>query len=41
MSDGIIVRILGDYGPFSRMGKSIGYQIIIGESSYLVDCGSL
>lgn len=40
MSDGITVRILGDYGPFSRMGKSIGYQVIIGESSYLLDCGS-
>jgi len=40
MSDGITVRILGDYGPFSRMGKSIGYQIIIGDSSYLIDCGS-
>lgn len=40
MSDGITVRILGDYGPFSRMGKSIGYQVVIGESSYLIDCGS-
>ncbi|MBZ0156954.1 MAG: hypothetical protein K8I29_12190 [Alphaproteobacteria bacterium] len=40
MDDGIIVRILGDYGPFSRMGKSIGYQVIIGRSSYLIDCGS-
>lgn len=40
MSDGITVRILGDYGPFPRMGKSIGYQIIIGQSSYLIDCGA-
>ncbi|MCC6347568.1 MAG: hypothetical protein IT388_10315, partial [Nitrospirales bacterium] len=40
MADGIIVRILGDYGPFSRMGKSIGYQVTIGRSSYLIDCGS-
>ncbi len=40
MTDGITVRILGDFGPFSRMGKSIGYQINIGHSSYLLDCGS-
>lgn len=40
MTDGITLRILGDFGPFSRMGKSIGYQLEIGESSYLVDCGS-
>ena len=38
--DGIFVRVLGDYGPFSSMGKSIGYQVSIGESSFLVDCGS-
>ena len=40
MTDGITVRILGDYGPFSRMGKSIGYSVSIGNSIYLVDCGS-
>jgi ribonuclease BN (tRNA processing enzyme) len=40
MVDGIIVRILGDHGPFSRIGKSIGYQITIGQSSYLFDCGA-
>lgn len=40
MIDGITVRILGDYGPFSRMGKSIGYLVSIGHSIYLVDCGS-
>jgi hypothetical protein len=40
MADGIAVRVLGDYGPFSRMGKSIGYQVTIGHSSYLIDCGS-
>ena len=38
--DGIQVRVLGDYGPFSSMGKSIGYQVTIGDSSFLVDCGS-
>lgn len=37
---GIKVSILGDYGPFSRIGKSIGYQVTIGSSSFLVDCGS-
>lgn len=40
MIDGIAVRVLGDYGPFSRMGKSIGYMVSIGNSIYLVDCGS-
>lgn len=37
---GIHVNVLGDYGPFSRIGKSIGYQVTIGRSSFLVDCGS-
>ena len=37
---GIHVSILGDYGPFSRIGKSIGYQVTVGSSSFLVDCGS-
>ena len=40
MVDGIVVRVLGDSGPFSRIGKSIGYQVTIGQSSYLVDCGA-
>lgn len=40
MGDGINLHILGDYGPFSRMGKSIGYQITIGQSRYLIDCGA-
>ncbi len=40
MGDGITLHILGDYGPFSRMGKSIGYQITIGQSRYLIDCGA-
>ena len=39
-SEGINVWVLGDYGPFSAMGKSIGYQVSIGDSSFLVDCGS-
>ncbi len=36
----IRVRILGDYGPFSRIGKSVGYQVTVGASSYLIDCGA-
>ena len=40
MAPGITIRILGDYGPFSRMGKSIGYQLTVGESRFLIDCGA-
>ncbi len=40
MADGITVRVLGDYGPFSRMGKSIGYLVTLGNSQYLLDCGT-
>ncbi|MEJ2695819.1 MAG: hypothetical protein P8013_04150 [Candidatus Sulfobium sp.] len=40
MSDGVTIRILGDFGPFSRIGKSIGYQVSRGGRSYLIDCGS-
>lgn len=40
MSDGITIKVLGDYGPFSRIGKSTGYKITIGRSSYLIDCGA-
>ncbi len=40
MNDGITVRILGDSGPFSKLGKSIGYKITIGKSIYLFDCGA-
>ncbi len=40
MNNGIHIRVLGDYGPFSRMGKSIGYEITAGRSRYLIDCGS-
>ena len=40
MSNSITLKVLGDYGPFSREGKSIGYRVDIGKSSYLVDCGS-
>jgi ribonuclease BN (tRNA processing enzyme) len=40
MNKEIIVKVLGDHGPFSTIGKSIGYQITIGKSSYLMDCGA-
>lgn len=40
MVDGIKIRILGDYGPFSRIGKSVGYEVTIGQTSYLIDCGA-
>jgi ribonuclease BN (tRNA processing enzyme) len=40
MKAGIKVRILGDSGPFSMMGKGIGYEVTIGDSIYLVDCGA-
>ncbi len=40
MTDGITVRILGDFGPFSNLGKSIAYQVTIGRSSYIIDCGA-
>jgi hypothetical protein len=39
-SDGIDIWILGDFGPFSRTGKSIGYQVSLGRASFLIDCGS-
>lgn len=40
MSDGITLTILGDFGPFSRIGKSIGYQVTVGKYTYLIDCGA-
>ena len=39
-TNGIEVLVLGDFGPFSRTGKSIGYQVNIGKSVFLMDCGS-
>jgi glyoxylase-like metal-dependent hydrolase (beta-lactamase superfamily II) len=38
--DGIAVQVLGDNGPFSRTGKSVGYLLRLGQSSYLLDCGT-
>lgn len=40
MPHGITIRILGDYGPFSKVGKSVGYKVTIGQSNYLLDCGA-
>ena len=40
MSNGITLKILGDFGPFSRVGKSVGYQVSIGETKFLIDCGA-
>ena len=40
MSKGITVRVLGDSGPFSKTGDSVGYLITIGEANYILDCGA-
>jgi ribonuclease BN (tRNA processing enzyme) len=39
-NSGISLRIIGDSGPFSVVGKSICYKLIIGEDIFLVDCGA-
>lgn len=39
-TDGIDIWVLGDFGPFSKEGKSIGYLVTIGRSRFLLDCGS-
>lgn len=38
--EGISLKIIGDTGPFSLVGKSICYQLEVGEELYLVDCGA-
>ncbi|HET6419219.1 MAG TPA: hypothetical protein VFG19_03625 [Geobacteraceae bacterium] len=38
--DGITVHVLGDHGPFSRVGKSVGYRLQIGQSVFILDCGT-
>lgn len=40
MADGIEIVVLGDYGPFSEQGKSIGYQLIVNGDSYFIDLGA-
>ncbi len=38
--DGIVLDIIGDSGPFSTVGKSIGYRIRVNGEHYLIDCGA-
>ncbi|MFH1024032.1 MAG: hypothetical protein V1809_11685 [Planctomycetota bacterium] len=38
--DGIRVDVIGDAGPFSMIGRSIGYQVTVRGARYLVDCGA-
>ncbi len=40
MSENICVKILGDYGPFSREGRCISYEIEVCGDNYLIDCGA-
>ena len=37
---GIRIDIIGDSGPFSTAGRSIGYRVAAGGSEYLIDCGA-
>ncbi|MFC1586777.1 hypothetical protein ACFL54_00565 [Planctomycetota bacterium] len=39
-SEGLRIQIIGDSGPFSRTGKSIGYSVYYKGSEYLIDCGA-
>lgn len=34
------VSVIGDSGPFSQLGKSIGYLLEYGDCRFLVDCGA-
>ncbi len=34
------VDVIGDSGPFSEVGKSIGYRVSFGGKFYLLDCGA-
>lgn len=38
--EGISLKIIGDTGPFSLVGKSICYQLEIEGELYLIDCGA-
>lgn len=40
MGNNICLKILGDFGPFSREGRCISYEVEIAGDSYLVDCGA-
>lgn len=37
---GIRVDFIGDSGPFSRMGRSIGYHLSVSAARYLIDLGA-
>ncbi len=37
--DFLEIKIIGDSGPFSQLGESIGYLVTAGETDFLVDCG--
>ncbi|MFP4687984.1 MAG: hypothetical protein ACLFN5_07760 [bacterium] len=39
-NSGITIDIIGDSGPFSMLGKSIGYRIRVGAAEFLLDCGA-
>lgn len=38
--EGLRIEIIGDSGPFSRLGKSIGYSVSYKGAEYLIDCGA-
>ncbi len=40
MGNDIKLTILGDFGPFSREGRCISYEVEVAGDSYLVDCGA-
>ena len=40
MDNNICVKILGDFGPFSREGRCISYEIEVCGDNYLIDCGA-
>ncbi len=37
---GVRVDIIGDSGPFSTAGRSVGYRVAVRGSEYLIDCGA-
>jgi hypothetical protein len=39
LNEGIRIDFIGDSGPFSRSGKSIGYRITVKGAEYLLDLG--
>ncbi|RLB17560.1 MAG: hypothetical protein DRG63_03610 [Deltaproteobacteria bacterium] len=40
MKSDIVFHVIGNTGPFSLMGESSGYLIIVHESHYLLECGA-